>query len=186
MSAVGLPGLNGFVGEFLVLVGTFLTHRWWAVVATTGIITGAIYMLWAYQRIFQGKATGANAAVRDISVRELAAIAPLLAGIVFLGIYPKPFLDRVTPAVGHLVNHIEASDPGLHVPRSGQPGQLYAVPAGQVVDSPASLARVAAVEGVSGLTNRLVVHARPSARTPSVRTAAVVSGTAARPTGGQP
>ena len=54
MSAVGLPGLNGFVGEFLVLVGTFITHRWWAVVATTAIVSGAIYLLWAYQRVFHG------------------------------------------------------------------------------------------------------------------------------------
>ena len=72
MSAVGLPGLNGFVGEFLVLVGTFITHRWWAVVATTAIVSGAIYLLWAYQRVFHGPIrVEANAAVRDISWREI-------------------------------------------------------------------------------------------------------------------
>src|SRR6202007_396337 len=71
MSAVGLPGLNGFVGEFLVLVGTFITHRWWAVVATTAIVSGAVYLLWAYQRVFHGRPDAANAAVRDISWREI-------------------------------------------------------------------------------------------------------------------
>ena len=134
MSAVGLPGLNGFVGEFLVLVGTFITHRWWAVVATSGIVSGAIYMLWAYQRIFQGRPAGANAVIRDISVREFVAIAPLLAGIVFLGVYPAPFLDRVTPAVGHLLDHAEAADPGLQVPTEGRPTGVIAVPANQNVD----------------------------------------------------
>jgi NADH-quinone oxidoreductase subunit M len=139
MSAIGLPGLNGFVGEFLVLVGTFITHRWWAVVATTGIVSGAIYMLWAYQRIFQGVAVGPNAAIKDISVREMAAIAPLLAGIVFLGVYPAPFLDRITPAVGHLLDHAQAADPGLQVPSEGQPKGDVAVPASQDVDSRSSL-----------------------------------------------
>jgi NADH-quinone oxidoreductase subunit M len=147
MSAVGLPGLNGFVGEFLVLVGTFITHRWWAVVATTGIVTGAIYMLWAYQRIFQGKAEGANATVKDISWREMGAILPLLAGIVFIGIYPAPLLNRVTPAVGHLLDHVEVADHGLHVPKNAQPKLVYAVPADQAVDPAGALARTVAPTG---------------------------------------
>jgi formate hydrogenlyase subunit 3/multisubunit Na+/H+ antiporter MnhD subunit len=156
MSAIGLPGLNGFVGEFLVLVGTFITHRWWAVVATTGVVSGAIYMLWAYQRIFQGKAEGANATVRDISWRELGAILPLLAGIVFIGIYPSPVLNRVTPAVGHLLDHVEIADKGLHVPKVGQPKNLaYAVPADQDVDPSNSLAAA---------TRRLAPN-RPASRT---------------------
>jgi NADH-quinone oxidoreductase subunit M len=134
MSAVGLPGLNGFVGEFLVLVGTFITHRWWAVVGTTGVITGAIYLLWAYQRTFHGPSGPANDGVADISVRELGAIAPLLAGIVFLGVYPAPFLNRVTPSVDHLLAHVQAADPALHVPSDGRSRVVYAVPANQVVD----------------------------------------------------
>jgi NADH-quinone oxidoreductase subunit M len=69
MSAVGLPGLNGFVGEFLVLVGTFITHRWWAVVGATGVILSAIYLLWAYQRVFQGKPVGDNATIPDMTWR---------------------------------------------------------------------------------------------------------------------
>ncbi len=136
MSAVGLPGLNGFVGEFLVLAGTFITHRWWAVVATTAIVSGAIYLLWAYQRVFHGPIRiEANAAVRDISWREIAAVAPLLAGIVFLGVYPRPFLDRVTPSVNHLLAHVQAVDPSAHVPPSGQAPISYSVPPDQNVDS---------------------------------------------------
>lgn len=137
MSAIGLPGLNGFVGEFLVLVGTFLTDRWWAVIATTAVISGAIYMLWAYQRVFHGRATGANATIPDISLREAAAIAPLLAGIIYLGVYPTPFLDRITPSVDHLLSHVEASS-GLHVPARGNPRVTYTVPSAQRVDVPPS------------------------------------------------
>jgi NADH-quinone oxidoreductase subunit M len=136
MSAVGLPGLNGFVGEFLVLVGTFITHRWWAVVATTAIVTGAIYLLWAYQRVFHGPVRAVNAGVRDISWREIAAVAPLLAGILFLGIYPRPVLDRITPSVNHLLAHVQHVDPAAHVPALGQPALSYAVPANQSVDAP--------------------------------------------------
>jgi NADH-quinone oxidoreductase subunit M len=138
MSAVGLPGLNGFVGEFLVLVGTFITHRWWAVVGTTAIVSGAIYLLWAYQRVFHGTPTGANASVADIKWREIAALAPLLAGIVFLGVYPRPFLERVTPSVTNLLAHMQTVDPGAHVPGPDQAayGKLrYAIPADQNVNS---------------------------------------------------
>ena len=134
LSAIGLPGLNGFVGEFLVLVGTFITHRWWAVVATTAIITGAIYLLWAYQRVFHGPAEGENRTVSDMSWRELAAVAPLLAGIVFLGVYPKPFFDRVNPSVDHLLDHVQAAAPQVHVPAQGRPQVTYSVPSDQNVD----------------------------------------------------
>ena len=63
LSSIGLPGLNGFVGEFLILIGTFVTHRWWAVVAATGVILAAVYLLWAYQRVFHGEPDEANATV---------------------------------------------------------------------------------------------------------------------------
>jgi NADH-quinone oxidoreductase subunit M len=119
MSAIGLPGLNGFTGEFLVLVGTFITHRWWAVVATVAVITGAIYMLWAYQRVFQGRILNpANENVKDISWREIGAVAPLLVGIVFLGVYPRPFLDRVTPSVDYLLQRVNQAAPSANVPAS--------------------------------------------------------------------
>ena len=151
MSAVGLPGLNGFVGEFLVLVGTFVTHRWWAVVGTTAIVSGAIYLLWAYQRVFHGPIrVAANEAVRDISWREIGAVTPLLVGIVFLGIYPKPFLDRVTPSVNHLLAHVQHIDPGAHVPPSGQAAVTFSVPASQDVDGGQGAAGAAASATAAG------------------------------------
>ncbi len=107
LSSVGLPGLNGFVGEFLVLIGSFPTRRWWAVVATAGVILAALYLLWAYQRVFHGLPEGERAAMPDMSRRELAVMAPLLAAIVFLGVYPKPVLERIEPAVDRLIAHVE-------------------------------------------------------------------------------
>ena len=107
LSSIGLPGLNGFVGEFLILVGSFLTRRWWTVVAAAGVILAALYLLWAYQRVFHGEPDDDNAAVPDLSWREGMVMAPLLALIVFLGVYPKPVLERMEPAVERLVAHVE-------------------------------------------------------------------------------
>jgi NADH-quinone oxidoreductase subunit M len=150
MSAVGLPGLNGFVGEFLVLIGTFITRRWWAIVGTTAIISGAIYLLWAYQRVFHGPAAAENAAVRDLSWRELFAVAPLLAGIVFLGVYPKPFFDRVNPSVGHLLDHVQTAAPQVHVPAQGRPQVIYLVPPTQAVDPASGATASVATQGGDG------------------------------------
>jgi NADH-quinone oxidoreductase subunit M len=108
LSSIGLPGLNGFVGEFLVLLGTFVTHRWWVVVATVGVILAAIYLLWAYQRVFHGRAEGANATFPEMTMREKVVMAPLVLLIVGLGIYPQPVLDRIAPSVDELVTHVEA------------------------------------------------------------------------------
>jgi NADH-quinone oxidoreductase subunit M len=137
MSSVGLPGLNGFVGEFLVLIGTFITHRWWAVVGSTGVILAAVYLLWAYQRVFHGVPEGDNATMADMTWRDRAIMVPLLLGIVFLGVYPKPVLDRIQPSVDHLIAHVQHVDPGLHVPASGlDPVTAGAVGPADDVDGP--------------------------------------------------
>jgi NADH:ubiquinone oxidoreductase subunit 4 (subunit M) len=107
LSSIGLPGLNGFAGEFLILVGSFLTRRWWTVVAASGVILAAVYLLWAYQRVFHGEPDEENAAIPDLSWREGLVMAPLLGLIVFLGVYPKPMLERIEPAVERLVGHVE-------------------------------------------------------------------------------
>jgi len=107
LSSIGLPGLNGFVGEFLVLLGTFVTARWWVVVATVGVILAAIYLLWAYQRVFHGRPEGGNATFPEMTMRERVIMAPLIVLIVGLGVYPKPVLDRIAPAVDQLVSHVE-------------------------------------------------------------------------------
>jgi NADH-quinone oxidoreductase subunit M len=107
LSSIGLPGLNGFVGEFLILLGSFVTRQWWAVVGAAGVIVAALYLLWAYQRVFHGPAEGENAEMADMNRWELLVMAPLLAGIVFLGVYPKPALERIEPAVDELIAHLE-------------------------------------------------------------------------------
>jgi NADH-quinone oxidoreductase subunit M len=111
LSSIGVPGLNGFVGEFLILAGTFVSHRWYAVVAATGVILAALYLLWAYQRVFHGTpddASDDNATIADLSLRERLVILPLLGLIVFLGVYPKPALDRIEPSVRALIEHVES------------------------------------------------------------------------------
>ena len=107
LSSIGLPGLNGFPGEFLILIGSFLTFRWWAVVAAAGVILAALYLLWAYQRVFHGEPDAANEDVADMTWKEGLVMAPLLGLIVFLGVYPKPMLERIEPAVAQLITHIE-------------------------------------------------------------------------------
>ena len=107
LSSVGLPGLNGFVGELLVLLGAFTAHRWWAVVAAAGVILAAVYLLWAYQRVFHGRAVGANAEIPDLRWREGLVMAPFVAAIVFMGVYPKPVIERIEPAVDAIIAHVE-------------------------------------------------------------------------------
>jgi NADH-quinone oxidoreductase subunit M len=106
-SSIGVPGLNGFVGEYLTLIGLFLAHRWWAVVAASGVILAALYLLWAYQRVFHGEPDEANRDMPDMRPREFAVMVPLLALVFFMGLYPKPVLDRMEPSVKALVAHIE-------------------------------------------------------------------------------
>ena len=98
-AGIGLPAFSGFVGEFLSLVGTFTVHRWWAVVATTGVILGAVYMLWMFQRVFTGVPEGDNATMHDATAREMLVVVPLLAVSLFIGLYSQPVIDRVEPTV---------------------------------------------------------------------------------------
>ncbi|MDQ4094873.1 MAG: NADH-quinone oxidoreductase subunit M [Actinomycetota bacterium] len=116
LSSLGLPGLNGFVGEFLILLGTFFEYRWWVVPAAFGIVLAAVYLLWAYQRVFHGEPTREeNRTMRDLSLREHLALAPLLVLIVFIGVYPQPFIDRIEPSADKVV---ETLDEGSVLPGS--------------------------------------------------------------------
>jgi NADH-quinone oxidoreductase subunit M len=109
LASIGLPGLSGFVSEYLILIGTFATHTWWAVVATFGVVAAALYLLWAYQRVFHGKAEGANAEIADASTHEQWVLVPVVLLIVVLGVFPKPVLDRITPSVQQLIHHVAPS-----------------------------------------------------------------------------
>jgi NADH-quinone oxidoreductase subunit M len=107
-ASIGLPGLSGFVGEFLSLIGTFVVHRPYAVLAAAGVILAAVYMLWGFQRVFTGEPTGENATFADMNRLELATVLPLLGFSLFLGLYPKPLLERVEPSVKALIAHVES------------------------------------------------------------------------------
>ncbi|MGH9019916.1 MAG: complex I subunit 4 family protein [Acidimicrobiales bacterium] len=99
MASIGLPGLSGFVSEFLILIGTFAVHPWWAVVATLGVVLAALYLLWAYQRVFHGRPDEATAGVADASTAERWVMVPVVILVVALGVFPRPALDRITPSV---------------------------------------------------------------------------------------
>jgi NADH-quinone oxidoreductase subunit M len=107
LSSIGVPGLNGFVGEFLILVGSFLTARWFTVVAALGVILAALYLLWAYQRVFHGEPDDDNKSFRELTFKEGAVLLPFLITIVFVGVYPKPVLERIEPSVDVLITHVE-------------------------------------------------------------------------------
>ena len=111
LSALALPGLSTFVSEFLVLVGSFQRYTVATVFATAGIILAALYVLLLYQRTMQGPLSGAHAAIKDLNVREVAALAPLIALMIFLGFYPKPLTDIITPAVKATMQDVGAHDP---------------------------------------------------------------------------
>jgi NADH-quinone oxidoreductase subunit M len=113
LSSLGLPGLNGFVGEFLVILGTFARQKAWAVIAATGVILAALYLLWAYQRVFHGPIEiEENRKIRDLNVRETLALVPLVAGIVLIGVWPKPFLERMEPSLQRVHDKVVQSSTG--------------------------------------------------------------------------
>jgi len=113
LSSIGLPGLNGFVGEFLILLGTFLGPLWWwfAAIAVAGIILGALYMLYAYERVMWGPITKAvNESLADLNRREIAVMVPLMALMLLMGLYPRPLLSRMEPSVRALLNRVHTAE----------------------------------------------------------------------------
>ena len=109
MSSIGLPTLNGFIGEVLILQGVFVVNKLWAAVAATGIVLGAAYMLRLYQQTMFGDVTNPkNEKLPDLSLREFCTFAPLLLLAVWIGLYPKPFLDRLETSVDHVMVRINS------------------------------------------------------------------------------
>ena len=109
LSSLGLPGLNGFVGEFLILVGAFQRNAWLAAVATSGIIFAAVYLLWMYQRVIFGEVTHEeNRRLRDLTPREWAVLVPVVALIVWIGVYPTAFTGKTEATVEALIMQVEA------------------------------------------------------------------------------
>src|SRR5947199_10579569 len=107
MSSIGLPALNGFIGEFLILQGVFVANKMWAAFAASGVVLGAAYMLYLYQRTMFGKIENPkNEHLLDLNHREFATFAPLLLLAVWIGLYPSPFLRRLATSVQHIVARV--------------------------------------------------------------------------------
>jgi NADH-quinone oxidoreductase subunit M len=107
MSSIGLPTLNGFIGEILILQGVFVANKVWAAFAASGVVLGAAYMLSLYQRTMFGKVENPkNERLLDLSNREFATFAPLLVLAVWMGLYPAPFLHRLETSVQHIIMRV--------------------------------------------------------------------------------
>jgi NADH-quinone oxidoreductase subunit M len=110
LSSIGLPGLNGFVGEFLILLGAYLSFKIAVYFAVLGLILSALYMMWAYERVMWGPIKKAvNATIMDLTAREVAVMVPLLALMIFMGLYPRPLLNRMAPSVDAFLSRVHAS-----------------------------------------------------------------------------
>ncbi len=112
LSSIGLPGLNGFVGEFLILLGSFksaaLGTHWYVVFASTGVVFAAVYMLWMYQRVVFGVTRSEeNTRIKDLNAREIGLLVPILLLIVWIGVYPRPFLSKTEPTMRRIAAQIE-------------------------------------------------------------------------------
>jgi hypothetical protein len=111
LSSIGMPAIpgNGFVGEFTILVGAFrMAGKYWAVLAASGIVLGAVYMLWLYQRTMFGKLDREeNRTLRDLGLREVMTLLPLTLLAFWIGLYPKPFFDVLEEPVQRLVAQVE-------------------------------------------------------------------------------
>lgn len=128
-SSIGLPGLNGFVGEFLILLGLFKTKIVYAAFAVTGIVLGAAYMLWLFQRTMFGEPEGEdNQNMTDLNFRQICYMLPLVILMFWIGLYPKPFLSRVEPTVKHYVGQVQEQHQA-YLEATGQVRAAEATPA---------------------------------------------------------
>lgn len=114
LSSIGLPGLNGFVGEFLVLLGAFQTQTTLAIIATTGVIFAAVYMLWMFKRVMFGPLNNEeNEKLKDLNLREIVLLIPIVIFIVWIGVYAQPFLGKMESSVDSLVKLMESKQAAL-------------------------------------------------------------------------
>ncbi len=110
LSSIGLPGTNGFVGEFLVLLGAFESNlRWFTVIAASGVILSAVYMLWMFQRVMFGELSNPkNQELSDLNAREIAIMVPLIALIFIMGVYPNPFIEKMAPSIDRVIQQTKS------------------------------------------------------------------------------
>jgi NADH-quinone oxidoreductase subunit M len=138
LASLGLPLLNGFVGEFTILVGAFLADWRWALAAGFGVVLGAAYLLWLYQRVFFGELKHEeNKTLQDVNLREVLTLAPLVLACVWIGVYPKPFFEMTAPASAKIVAAVETA-------RGARTQAAAALPAAVI---PAGVVPAAVVKG---------------------------------------
>jgi NADH-quinone oxidoreductase subunit M len=117
LASVGLPGLNNFIGEFLVIVGSFAVSTWFGSLAAVAVVLAAIYLFWSYQRMAHGPVPEEQRALPDVNLREVMVLAPVLALLLVFGVYPRLLTDRIDPTTQAVVQHVapsgEISDVGL-------------------------------------------------------------------------
>jgi NADH-quinone oxidoreductase subunit M len=151
LASMGLPLLNGFIGEFMILQGAYSANRVWAYWAVSGVVLGAAYLLWLYQRVFWGKVTHEeNRHLKDLSTRELATLVPLVLFCFWIGLYPKPFLEFIHAPLARIAETVQpgrfppagavqaaAPAPSPAVPASAAPGEPAPPPASVSTPAPA-------------------------------------------------
>ena len=148
LSSLGLPLLNGFIGEGMILMGSFQAFPWAAVVATLGIILGAAYLLWMYQRVMFGPITHVNEKMEDLNLREVLYFAPLVVVAFWIGMYPKPVMDVMDAPVRKLVEQV---NPGFYAAEDLAAKQAVAARIGmQGMEAPAAHAEAAPAETTPG------------------------------------
>jgi NADH-quinone oxidoreductase subunit M len=130
-ASVGLPGLNGFVGEFLIVVGTFAVSHWFGSIAVTAVVLSAIYLLWSYQRVAYGPVREEHRHLPDLSAREVTVLAPVLALLLVLGVYPTLATRSIDPTSKAVVEQV--------------------APAGRITDVGPSEAQVAAAAAANAV-----------------------------------
>jgi NADH-quinone oxidoreductase subunit M len=159
-SSMGLPGLNGFIGEFLILIGAFRVSWLWGAFAVTGIVLGAAYMLWLYQRTMFGEITKeANKTLPDLDAREMATLLPIIAFCFWIGLYPTPFLKAMETSVANVIQIVEKGSSGKAVQgKKAAIGQLGNQATGQLGESGTRL--------IAELPNRQIAapHVREAGR----------------------
>jgi NADH-quinone oxidoreductase subunit M len=138
LSSIGLPGLNGFIGEFLALLGAFQALPTFAVIAALGVILAAVYMLWMYQRVMFGEVVQEeNRHLRDLNLREVVVLVPIVLVIVWIGMYPQPFLTRMAASTSLIVERIAT----VNQSHAARPGGMRCLDMGQSGPDPALGAR---------------------------------------------
>ncbi|HYL59175.1 MAG TPA: NADH-quinone oxidoreductase subunit M [Candidatus Acidoferrales bacterium] len=129
LSSIGLPGLNGFVGEFLIMLGSFLRMRLATTFAVLGVILGALYMLWTYERVMFGPITKAvNETLSDLTPREISVMVPVIALMLFMGLFPRPLISRIQPSVTAMLSHVGAAEARLERDRERAANRLAVIP----------------------------------------------------------